>query len=69
MIKKKNKKKKKQVPTKVKKSMLTLFILLFPVLIIVSLMANLPLQVYAIMLFIYYSILVKNFIDDHYKEL
>ncbi len=58
----------KQVSEKVRRSMLTAFVLLFPSLIIVSLMAKLPLMVYAIAWFFYQAVLVKNFIDDHYKD-
>ena len=60
---------KKKVPEKVRKSMLTAFVLLFPCLVIVSFMARLPLSLYAIALFFYQAVLVKNFIDDHYKDL
>ncbi len=70
---KKKKKEKRKVPQRVaestKKAVLTSFILLFPALVIVSLMANLPLTFYAISLFFYQAILIKNFLDDHYKHL
>jgi len=65
----KKKKEKRKVPESAKKAVLTSFILLFPALVIVSLMANLPLKFYAIALFFYQAILIKNFLDDHYKHL
>ncbi len=64
----KKKKEKKPIPEKVRRSMLTAFVLLFPSLIIVSLMGKLPFSIYAIALFFYQAVLVKNFIDDHYRN-
>ncbi len=57
---------------KAKKSVLTAFILLFPSLIITGLTTLQPstaVSVIAIALFFYQAVLVKNFIDDHYKIL
>jgi len=58
----------KKVSDKMKKSTLTFFIMLFPALIMVSLFGNLPYVFYAILLFFYQSILIKNFLDDHYRN-
>lgn len=68
--KKKDKVKKvrKPVSEKTRKTMLNVFILLFPSMIIVLLMADLPLTVYGIALFFYQAILVKNFISDIYDR-
>ena len=66
---KKQKKVKKPVSKKVRKSMLTAFVLLFPSLMVVSLMGDLPLSIYAIALFFYQAVLIKNFIDDQYKDI
>lgn len=66
---KKQTKVKKPISQKVRKSMLTAFVLLFPSLMIVSLMGKLPLSMYAIALFFYQAVLIKNFIDDHYKDI
>ena len=68
-MKEKEKIPKKKVSESTRKAMLTAFILLFPSLIIVSFMANLPLQFYAIALFFYQAVLIKNFLDDHYKDI
>ncbi len=68
-MKVKKRKQQKKVSQKVRKSMLTAFILLFPSLVIVSLMGGLPLSMYAIALFFYQAVLIKNFIDDHYKDI
>ena len=65
---KKSKKASKQVPEKTRRSMLTAFVLLFPSLVIVSLMGKLPFSVYAIALFFYQAVLIKSFIDDYYRN-
>lgn len=68
-MKKKEKKAKKEPSKLTKKAVFTSFILLFPSLIIVSLMADLPIKFYAIALFFYQAILIKNFLDDYYKNI
>lgn len=66
-----NKKKiEKKITEKEKKTVLTFFILLFPSLIITGLtttQSSLFNTLIAIALFFYQAILLKNFIDDHYK--
>lgn len=66
-------KNKKQAPSEsTKKSVLVTFILLFPSLILASLVAfqsSIPIAALAVSLFFYQAILLKNFIDDYYKNL
>lgn len=56
------KEKSKTVSGKLKKSVLTLFILLFPVLLLA--LVDSPTE--KILVFIYTAIVLKNFVDDHY---
>jgi len=63
---------KKPVTEQTKKSVLTSFILLFPALVIAGLSTLPPstaMSVLAIALFFYQAVLIKNFVDDHYKSL
>ena len=72
MLKKKGKEITKLPTEKTKKSVLTSFILLFPSMILAGLSTLKPstaMSVLAIALFFYQAVLVKNFIDDHYKSL
>lgn len=66
----KKKKKRKPVTEKERKTVLTFFIILFPSMIITGL-ATIPNSIFntllAIALFFYQAILLKNFVDDHYK--
>ena len=69
---KKTKKKKKHISEKAKKSVLTSFILLFPSMMLAGLSMlepSIPMAAMAIALFFYQAVLIKNFIDDHYKGL
>ena len=69
---KRQKRVKKPISEKTKKSVLTSFILLFPSMILAGLSTLVPstaMAVLAIALFFYQAILIKNFIDDHYKSL
>ena len=64
------KKKKKQVTERERKTFLTFFIILFPTMII-ALLTTAPKSWFntflAITLFCYQAILLKNFVNDHYK--
>ena len=66
----KKKKEKKQINEKERKTVLTFFILLFPSMMITGL-TTVPSSLFntflAIALFFYQAILLKNFVDDHYK--
>ncbi len=71
LLNKKPKKNKGQVTEKGRRSVLTAFILLFPSMIIAGLSTLEPtveMSVLAIALFFYQAVLIKNFIDDHYKQ-
>ena len=64
------KKVKKPVTELEKKTVLTFFILLFPSMIITGLTTapnSLSTTLLALALFCYQAILLKNFVDDHYK--
>ena len=66
------KKKKKPITENTKKAVLTAFILLFPSLIIAGLTTlepSIAMSILAIALFFYQAVLIKNFLDDHYKSL
>lgn len=69
-MKNKEKKYKVKIPEEKKKSVLTSFILLFPSLLmatLITLQKSIVLSSLAVALFFYQSILIKNFLDDHYK--
>ena len=61
---------KKEVGPTEKKSVLTAFVLLFPSMMIAVLTTfetSIANSVLALALFFYQAILLKNFVDDHYK--
>ena len=69
---KKKKEGKKPISEKTKKSVLTSFILLFPSMMLAGLSmleSSTAMAALAIALFFYQAILIKNFIDDHYRSL
>lgn len=71
LLNKQSKKNKKPITEKGRRSVLTAFILLFPSMVIAGLSTLEPtveMSMLAIALFFYQAVLVKNFIDDHYKQ-
>ena len=65
-------KEKKEVTPLEKKSLLTNFILLFPTMLITILATREPsifISGFAIALFCYQAILIKNFVSDHYSSI
>jgi hypothetical protein len=58
------KEKRKAADSKTKKAVLTLFILLFPALLLA--IADSILE--KVLLFFYIAIIIKNFVDSHYEE-
>lgn len=71
LLNKKPKKNKRPITEKGRRSVLTAFILLFPSMVIAGLSTLEPtveMSTLAIALFFYQAVLVKNFIDDHYKQ-
>ncbi len=63
-------KNKKKVTPEEKKSVLTTFIMMFPAMLITSLTAlwaPLEISLIAIALFFYQAVLLKNFVNDHYR--
>jgi len=65
----KNKKKKIVNPT-LKRAMLQIFILMFPCFLITlwaALMTNLWISISSILLFFFQAVLIKNFVDGHYR--
>ncbi len=69
MKKDKKEKKKKELTPVEKKSVLTTFILLFPTMLITILTTrptSIFISVFALALFVFQAILIKNFVKDHY---
>ncbi len=67
MARKKSKEVEKKPKTK-NQVVLTAFILIFPVLLLAVVGMEMPNWFLQICLFFYEAVLIKNFIDDYYKE-